>query len=221
MNVNCCTNAAAGISPYKAQTEAGMETENIVSPLIKDGGRKDQVCISPQARQAAACDADPFFEMETAVCNGDMKAFMEAAKKNNTLEINWDETVDPGGKIYNQTYFEALLSQYEKASENIEAYYAEAHRENLSFDNPYAHILQKYKILGSPYFRQDMTAAERDMAFYQERALLWGSNVSLNDPYALASSGGVLKASDADQIAKAAAREKLDEMIRKYQEEKE
>lgn len=75
------------------------------------------------------------------------------------------------------------------------------------------YLSAKYQVEGSIYFRADMSREERAMAYYQERALLMGSNVSLNDPYALASVGGVPSREEADKIAEQAAREKLDALI--------
>ena len=149
----------------------------------------------------------------------ELRSFMEAWKSENQLEINWDAAVDPDGSIYAAAYVESLVSQYEKQRTTIEAYYAEAHKENSS--SPYGSDLRgslmylsaKYQVEGSIYFRADMSREERAMAYYQERALLMGSNVSLNDPYALASVGGVPSREEADKIAEQAAREKLDALI--------
>ena len=48
------------------------------------------------------------------------------------------------------------------------------------------------------------------MYYRQERALLMGSRVTLLDPYALASAGGVLNAEECHNKAMQAVREKLD-----------
>lgn len=90
----------------------------------------------------------------------------------------------------------------------IANYYAEAHKENLSFDIPYNHIVAKYKFPDSPYYRADMSEEEREMAFYQERALLFGGDFQLNDPYALAGTG---KDGNFDQAIDKAVQEKLNQ----------
>lgn len=70
--------------------------------------------------------------------------------------------------------------------------------------------------MGSPYYRADMSEAERKMALYQEKALLLGGRVTLGDPYALASSGGTINIKDADRIAHQAARDRIDELTSEY-----
>ena len=70
--------------------------------------------------------------------------------------------------------------------------------------------------MGSPYYRADMSEAEREMALRQEKALLLGGRVTLGDPYALASSGGTLNIKDIDQIAHQAAHDRIDELINEY-----
>lgn len=217
MNVNFDANASRWTASLRTQTEPAAKSK--AASAAQSEEQTDQVLLSSQGQPAAVRRAEPFSKLETAVRKGDLAAIAEAAKeKAGQLEINWNEVVDPGGQIYSKTYVESLLGQYEKASATIEAYYAKAHQENLAFDNPHAHILQKYRISDSPYFQSDMAQPEREMAFRQERALLWGDHVALNDPYAMASSGGALYARDADQIARQAAQDKVDELIRARKE---
>ena len=70
--------------------------------------------------------------------------------------------------------------------------------------------------MGSPYYRADMSEEERKMALHQERALLSGGRVTIGDPYALASSGGMINIKEADQIAYQAARDRIEELINEY-----
>lgn len=213
INFNAITNQ---VPSAKTKVKTGGVTKSEAPPAR---AQADQLAISPQGREAAAQGSEPFSKMEDAIQSGDIAALMEAAKeKAGQLEVNWNAVVDPDGTIYGAAYVESLVTQYEKASSTIKEHYSDGHQENLTFDNPYTHLMQKYKIIGSPYFKSDMSAAERDMAFRQERALLWGGNVALNDPYALKSSGGVLDVRDADRIARQAAQDKLDEMIKERME---
>lgn len=117
-------------------------------------------------------------------------------------------SVDPKGEIANRTYFEEFAKQVKETNTIIQNYYAEAHKENLSFDIPYNHIVAKYKFPDSPYYRADMSEEEREMAFYQERALLFGGGFQLNDPYALAGTG---KDGNFDQAIDKAVQEKLNQ----------
>lgn len=116
-------------------------------------------------------------------------------------------SVDPAGKIANDIFWKEKAKQINEITCATEAYYADAHKENLSFDNPYNHIVAKYKFPDSPYFRSDMSEEEREMSFSQETALLRKTGLLLNDPYALASTGGVR---DIDQAISDAIQKELD-----------
>ena len=211
-------NADAGRRNASARPIDKARSEAKTSAAASAGAKKgDQIIISRQGRnlaQRTEPHTEPFKKMETALENGDIKALMEAARENaGSLEINWDAMVDPDGSIYGAAYVESVVSQYQDALSNIEDYYANAHQENLAFEIPYNHVVLKYNIPDSPYFRSDLSKAEREMSFQQETALLRGGNLILKDPYALASSGGILDAKKVEATARQAAREKLDALI--------
>lgn len=140
-------------------------------------------------------------------------------------EANLRRKVDPDGKIYGAAFVEGIIKQYQEMEAQIKDYYSEAHRESMSYDDPYGHILQKYLFDAdspfgqSPFFRSDMSKSERDWAFRQERAMLWGGNITLNDPYALAAHGGVKKIDEIDANARQYAQSKLDGLIAEYKRE--
>ena len=96
----------------------------------------------------------------------------------------------------------------------IEDYYAAANRENSSY--PFAegvqHIKEKYKLPDSAIFRSDLTVRQRDMYYRQEMALLTGGPLTMLDPYALASIGGVQTVQGAHQAAMRAVQEKFAEL---------
>ena len=95
------------------------------------------------------------------------------------------QTVIPSG-------LSALGNQIGRIVQTIENYYREANEENLRFEHPYDHICEKYKWSDSPYFRSDLSAAERDMRCRQEVSFLRsGTWAALNDPYAMEAEGGV------------------------------
>ena len=98
----------------------------------------------------------------------------------------------------------------------IEDYYAAAHRENSSypFEEGVQHIKDKYQNPESSLFRFDLPPAQRDMYYRQEMALLTGSLLTMRDPYALASTGGVLSAEEMHDLAMKAVLEKLDQMLK-------
>lgn len=181
----------------------------------------DRVEISAGARekQEAAGAEDRFSQME-ALLEGPAKdalvAQVQQWRQEHRLEANWNAAVDPDGSIYARSYMESLAGQSAKLRTAIEDYYQEEHQENLRFSNPYNHLIEKYKYSGSPYFRGDLPEAQRNMAFRQEEALLRGGRVALNDPWALASIGGVPKGADMEQAARDYAQSVLDGLIADY-----
>lgn len=55
--------------------------------------------------------------------------YQEVRKQRGDLIVNWDEVVDPGGKIAAATYVESLLRQYMCAENTIKDYYDSAHQQ--------------------------------------------------------------------------------------------
>lgn len=192
--------------------------------------KKDCVEISQSGRVIAAVnmDEETARRVETAIQNADVRTLVEEVRERKSSlpydeEWHYRKIVDPDGKIYSAAYVESLLLQYQCAENTIKEYYAEAHQDNLSrgsITDAMNYISLKYtefgRRVGSPYYRADMSEAERKMALHQERALLLGTSVNLGDPYALASSGGPLNIKDADRIAYQAAHDRIDELIHKY-----
>lgn len=218
MSISVHNNNANRLSP--------MKTAQWAPSRPADGeGRKpaqDQVDIS-QAGKDSLDNGEALSPIEQAIRNTskeDFTAQLEAWRQEHKLEVNWNATVDPDHSIYAKAYMEKLACQYEDARRTIESYYAEGHQENLRFANPYNHLVEKYKYSGSPYFMADMSQAQRDMAFRQEEALLRGGRVALNDPWALAASGGVPRGEDVEAAARSYAQSVLDELIAQYKKDK-
>ena len=130
------------------------------------------------------------------------------------LVVNQNRDVDPDGSISLKTYMQAYAQPAVTARKTIASYYAEAHAENRSYPflEGLEHIAEKYKRPDSAIFRSDLTEAQRDMAYRQERALLTGARLTLFDPYALASIGGVQTAQASHQSAMQAVLAKLNEL---------
>lgn len=227
MNVNLYAKSCIQNYSVTENNSAQYEQTNDVTSSARN---KDSVEISQSGRFAAAfdIDEDTANRIETAIQNADIPALLEEVKeKKGSLPVDeewhYRKIVDPDGKIYSLTYVESLLRQYQCAENKIKEYYAEAHQDNLSKGSISAgrdYISLKYTELGlimeSPYYRADMSEAERKMAFHQETALLLGGSITLGDPYALASSGGTINIKDADRIAHQAARDRIDELINEY-----
>ena len=141
-------------------------------------------------------------------------AEFRAWQQDMSLVINQNRDIDPDGSVALQTYMRAYAQPAVNARKTIEGYYAEAHAENSSYPflQGLEHIAEKYKRPDSGIFRSDLTEAQRDMAYRQERALLTGARLTLFDPYALASIGGVQTAQASHRSAMQAVMEKMNEL---------
>lgn len=141
-------------------------------------------------------------------------AEFRARQQDMSLVINQNRDIDPDGSIALHTYMRAYAQPAVNARKTIEGYYAEAHVENSSYPflQGLEHIAEKYLRPDSDIFRSDLTEAQRDMAYRQERALLTGARLTLFDPYALASIGGVQTAQASHQSAMQVVLEKMNEL---------
>lgn len=141
-------------------------------------------------------------------------AEFRARQNDMSLVINKNREVDPDGSIALQTYVRAYAQPAIEARKAITAYYADAHAENSSYPliQGLEHIAQKYKRPDSAIFRADLPKEQRDMYYRQERALLTGARVTLFDPYALASIGGIQTAQASHEYAMKAVQEKMAEL---------
>lgn len=150
-------------------------------------------------------------------------AEFRARQQDMRLVINQNQDVDPDGSIALKTYMRAYAQPAANARKTIEGYYAEAHAENSSYPflEGLEHIAEKYKRPDSGIFRSDLTETQRDMAYRQERALLTGARLTLFDPYALASIGGVQTAQASHQSAMQAVIEKMNELRNQPKEQRE
>lgn len=167
-----------------------------------------------------------FSDMQTGIIPKEQLETIRQTLKEMSGKLEYDEKaslrnmVDPEGKLYGAAFVEGIVKQYQEMETQIKDYYSKAHKENLSYEDPYRHIRQKYLAdEKSSFFKADMPQAERDWALRQERAMLWGSHVALNDPYALAAHGGVKHIDEIDANARQYAQSKLDQLIAEYQRE--
>lgn len=141
-------------------------------------------------------------------------AEFRARQHDMSLVINSNRDVDPDGSIALKTYLQSYAQSAIDARKAITEYYADAHQENSSY--PFLegldHIAQKYKRPDSDIFRSDFSAEQRDMYYRQERALLTGARLTLFDPYALSSMGGIQNIQNSHQFALKAVQDKLNEL---------
>ena len=178
---------------------------------------RDQVTISQEGRDRLEVLADRVENQLSAMTKEDFMDMLKQWKSENQPELEADpyRKVDPDGSIARKTYFESYLGQLKDMENTIKSYYADAYEEAVSAPiDSLAFISGKYLCDWSDYYDLDIPAQERQWTYYQLRAMLTGSNVALNDPYALASSGGTKTVDEMDKIAKQAVKDKLDSLIK-------
>lgn len=176
MNVNLYMKSGIQNDSATAIGAARYEQKN---KEASSGGKQDKVEISQSGRLASAfdIDEDTANRIETAIQNADIPALLEEFKEkqgNLPVDEEWHyrKIVDPDGKIYSLTYVESLLRQYQCAENAIKAYYAKEHQDNLSrggITDGMNYLSMKYTEfglkMGSPYYRADMSEAERKMGW--------------------------------------------------------
>jgi len=196
---------------------------------------QDQIDISKEGQQAVASapDFDPSQEKLEASLNSmtkdELMSMIQEQLGEQTLEINWNATVDPDGQIWCKAYFDSYTSQLTEfrnsAESAIKDYYADAYQEALH--NPLGQglssqlnfIAAKYQCSWSDYFDVSMPANERQWAYTQVRALLTGTGLRLNDPFALKGIN-TPTVEDTAKTAKQAADDKISELIKQAQKDK-
>ena len=183
----------------------------------------DEIFISPEGREAVEgiekeLDLDRLdaviLENEPAI----LKAIETLPKKE--LVVDPYGEVDPDRTIARRAYMDSLVEQVNRIKQTVRDYYSEAHAENARMPllDALRHIGNKYldRYSDSPEFRADMSYDERQMAYYQERSLLTGRHLKLNDPYALASIGGPVSFFKMQEIAEQAAKDKLNALLAEH-----
>lgn len=163
---------------------------------------QDKMDISQEGLQAAAHEPNSNSQsLENLVINlGQMTKdeFMSAVREQlgeQKLEVNWNATVDPDGQIWCKAYFDSYASQVtqfrDTAESAIKDHYADAYQEALNsplgqeLPSQLNFIAAKYQCSWSDYFDANMPAAERQWTYTQLRAMLTGTSLRLNDPFAL------------------------------------
>lgn len=221
MNVNLSTNPSEPI-PSAAKAKVLPRQESIA--LMRSSVRlSDEIFISPEGREAVeglekeldlnSLDA-VILENESAI----LKAMETLPKKE--LAVDPYGGIDPDRTIARRAYMDSLVEQVNRLKQTVRDYYSEAHAENSSMPllDALRHIGNKYldRYSNSPEFRADMSYDERQMAYYQERSLLTGRHLKLNDPYALASIGGPVSFFKMQEIAEQAAKDKLNSLLAEH-----
>lgn len=155
---------------------------------------QDKLELSPTGRQAAAEAPGPD-QSWVNMTRDELMSMVREQLGEQKLEVNWNASVDPDGQIWCKSYFESYVSQvtaFRDAAEGaIRAHYAGAYQEaqnsplGRDLTGQLNFIAAKYQCSWSDYFAAGMPAGERQWTYTQVRAMLTGSGLRLNDPYAL------------------------------------
>lgn len=181
------------------------------------GQAQDRFKLSAEGQQAVGS-----FGLNSMTTD-DLMAQVREQLGGQELEVNWNATVDPDGQIWCKAYFDSYASQVtqfrDTAESAIKDYYSNAHQEALnnplgaSLPQQLNFIAAKYQCSWSDYFDASMPAAERQWTYTQLRAMLTGTSLRLNDPYALKGIH-IPTVEETTEIARKAADDKIGELVR-------
>lgn len=177
----------------------------------------DRVTLSQEGQNTATNNLEIMADKVAAKLSTITKEdFMEQAKQcQKELKVDPYRAVDPDGSIARKTYFECYIGQLMEQENTIKNYYSGAYQEAISAPiNSLAFISGKYLCDWSDYFDPSMPTKQRQWTHHQLWAMLTESHVALNDPYALAASGGPKTVEQMDSIAKQAVKDKLDILLK-------
>lgn len=165
-------------APSQEHTAAGQSQDQLE---LSQEGRQ----VSAQAEKAALLDMTKEDIMSTA----------QEQLEEQRLEINWNASVDPDGQIWCKAYFDSYTTQavqFRDTAENaIQDYYAAPYQEALnnplgsSLPQQLNFIAAKYQCSWSDFFDASIPADQRQWTYTQVRAMLTGTGLRLNDPFAL------------------------------------
>ena len=202
------------ISSMRAVHFASAEDKNTAAA---QSSNRDQVTISQEGRDSLEAMMDRTVEQLSAMTKEEFMNMLRQWQSENQpkLEVDPYRKVDPDGSIARKTYFESYLGQLKEMEETVKSDYADAYKEAVSAPiNSLAFISGKYLSPWSDYYDPNIPAKERQWTHSQLWAMLTDSNVALNDPYALAASGGTKTVDEMDEIARQAVKDRLDALIK-------
>ncbi len=202
------------ISSMRAVHFASAEDKNTAAA---QSSNRDQVTISQEGRDSLEAMMDRTVEQLSAMTKEEFMNMLRQWQSENQPKLEDDpyRKVDPDGSIARKTYFESYLGQLKEMEETVKSYYADAYKEAVSAPiNSLAFISGKYLSPWSDYYDPNIPAKERQWTHSQLWAMLTDSNVALNDPYALAASGGTKTVDEMDEIARQAVKDRLDALIK-------
>lgn len=211
------TSLSGQISPARMDRSVPSKTQRASAA----GQPQDQIDISPEGRQSTAGLS------LNGMTTEDVMAQVRQQLGEQKLEVNWNATVDPDGQIWCKSYFDSYVSQvteFRAAAESaIRSYYADAYQEALNsplgrdLPSQLNFIAAKYQCSWTDFFDAGMTAGERQWTYTQVRAMLTGTGLRLNDPYALKDIH-IPTNEETSKIARQAADDKISQLVRQAKE---
>ena len=175
---------SAPTAPSAVQPEARAEKQKVA---YAPASSEDGVTISPEARAAMA-------------------------KQAAAVEGPAEELPDAPEAAPFPSFADAFSEVTEKYSSQIRDHYAKEHEENLTCDDPYVHVWNKYKNPDSPDFRTCLSEDERAWAYDQELDLLNdGKHLQMSNPYAFPQGAPTLES--AAREANQACREQINQAL--------
>ena len=175
---------SAPTAPSAVQPEARAEKQKVA---YAPASSEDGVTISPEARAAMARQAA-------------------------AVEGPAEELPDAPEAAPFPSFADAFSEVTEKYSSQIRDHYAKEHEENLTCDDPYVHVWNKYKNPDSPDFRTCLSEDERAWAYDQELDLLNdGKHLQMSNPYAFPQGAPTLES--AAREANQACREQINQAL--------
>ena len=218
VNMNPLARQIGNLQTYHFAPSKGKKDEATAVP------RSDGMDISSEAEEHAGSiremdvPADPIGQKLASMTKEEFDDMVQTWRDENQtpLEINKYASVDPDGSIWVKAYFDSYVQQAMAERDAVQSYYADAFREAQRPTLPESlnFIASKYQCSWSENFAKDMSDGERQWAYRQLKTMLMGGSPALNDPYALASMGGVKTVEDHTRAAKEAANRVLDELVR-------
>ena len=204
------------ISPMRAARFAAPEEKAKAA-----GQPQDQMEISRDGRQSTVgLDLN-------GMTTEDFMAQVHQQLSEQKLEVNWNAAVDPDGQIWCGAYFDSYVSQAtafrDTAESAIRDYYADAYQEVLNsplgrdLPSQLNFIAAKYQCSWTDYFAASMPAGERQWTYTQVRAMLTGTGLRLNDPYALKGIH-IPTSEETTKIARQAADDRISGLVRQSKE---
>ncbi|MFV7790779.1 DUF4885 family protein [Aliarcobacter lanthieri] len=107
---------------------------------------------------------------------GSLNGAIKVTYTNSTSQIEDSKSINEPVKLNignNETIINARLNGYvneeiDKREKILKEHYSKMYQENIKFENPIAHISDKYYTENSPYYIKDLTKEERNIAVYNE-----------------------------------------------------